>query len=791
MAWLEVFRESAREEFRETLRRPALLFTGIFWPLILVCVLASIFAAGLMRSLPVAVIDLDRTTISREVVQTLQTIPSVKVERFESRNEALQAMKAGRVYASVFIPNEWSVHLVSRTGESAIELSFAKSYYAIATTLEIDIKQALNTKFQEIMAPYLSGEGGSLKGTAVAFETLKADIFVPGNPNFNYAPFLLSCLVPCVFALGVILTMVGVFSREWREGEIHKAYPQDATTKAFVSAKLLGKALPWISFYSLASLAYVAWFAGYLGYSPAGSTLVWAIGGIFLVLSMASFALAFVACSPHWIIAMSVAIGFCAPILPFTGFSYPLDSMDLAANIFALILPLTWFLRIESAEWVLASPLSHSLWLLGISGLFILVPLSVGLLVFPKRIAGWIKKENTPREKKPEFVPDTLFAKTFEGVKRGIFSPETCIIFIFAIAFYCFFYAWPYMHQSVTGIECAVTDLDRSSTSRAYIEKLKSLPALKIVSEEADPAKSFDLYKREAVSAVIEVPRDFEKHLLAGKSVTVAVTVNGFYTVKARAVQAAVLATTMNEAKLPQARNLNRAGTATPRLQALSAPPVYLVDQNLFNSISGYASYTVPVVGPVILQAVLFMCVGMTIGGWLARKEIDTFTKRILQSRKDFFLCLAGFMLFGFVWFCYAEGLVFSSFEFPTMENFAGTLLVMALMLIGSVSLGVAVTLLFGSNAYIAQCLVLVSAPAVFLSGAIYPASGFGPLAQFASLLLPTTPGVEAMIAVSQNGAALGDVLPAVLLLALQAIVYLFAVDYLRRKTAARFGVMP
>ncbi len=785
MVTFSQIREAARTEVREALARPSLLFTGILWPLFLICVLVSIFASGLMRSLPVAVIDLDRTTISREIVLTLESLPSVKVERFETDQEALRAMRAGKVYASVRIPYAWSAHLVSRTGESAIELSFAKSYYAIATTLEVDIKSALNAKFQEIMKPYLSGTGGSLKGSDAAFHTLEADIFVPGNPTYNYSPFLLSSLIPCVFALSVILTMVGVYAREWREKRCHSYFAEGES----VTAKLIGKSLPWLAFYSFAAVAYVAWFAGFMGYTPVGSTLVWVAGALLLIYSMAAFALCFVSCAPHWIIAMSVAIGFCAPILPFTGFSYPLDSMDLAANIFALILPLTWFLRIESCEWVLGSPLSHSLWLLGVQALFVLIPLFVGLFFFPKRVKGWIRKEAQEEKSSEAPPPNTLIGEIFEGVRRGIFSAHTCIIFIFAIAFYCCFYAWPYMHQSVTGIAAAITDLDRTSASRGLIQQLKSHPTLKVEAVDADPAKAFDLYRREDVSAVIEIPVDFEKNVLAGKHVTLAVTVNGFYTVKARAVQAAVLAVTMNEAKAPLAMNLNRSGTPTSRIVALSKPPVSLVDQNLFNSISGYASYTVPVVGPVILQAVLFMCVGMTLGGWLVRRPTDAFTENLLTKRRDFLLTLTGFILFGLFWFCYAEGLVFSLFDFPTMENFAGTICIMVLMLVGAVALGAVVTLLLGSNAYVAQCLVLISAPAVFLSGAIYPISGFGPLALLARAFLPTSPGVEAMIAVSQNGAALSDVSSAVLLLAVQAVGYVILADFLRKYRFTRLKV--
>ena len=84
---------------------------------------------------------------------------------------------------------------------------------------------------------------------------------------------------------------------------------------------------------------------------------------------------------------------------------------------------------------------------------------------------------------------------------------------------------------------------------------------------------------------------------------------------------------------------------------------------------------------------------------------------------------------------------------------------------------------------------MLISAPAVFLSGAIYPISGFGPLALLARIFLPTSPGVEAMIAVSQNGAALSDVSSAVLLLAVQAVGYVILADFLRKYRLTRLKV--
>lgn len=151
---------------------------------------------------------------------------------------------------------------------------------------------------------------------------------------------------------------------------------------------------------------------------------------------------------------------------------------------------------------------------------------------------------------------------------------------------------------------------------------------------------------------------------------------------------------------------------------------------------------------------------------------------------------MTGFFVFGLFWFCYAEGFVFSLFEFPTMENFGATLFEMLLMLLGVVGLGAVITLSFGSSAYYSQFVVPTSAPAVFLSGVIYPTLCFGPLAHTVSFFFPTTPGIQAMVALSQNGATLSDVLPHVAHSIILAVLYLGLADVLRRHVAKRKGLL-
>ena len=271
---------------------------------------------------------------------------------------------------------------------------------------------------------------------------------------------------------------------------------------------MLGRIFPWWCLYAAYALGYVSWFAGWCGWAPAGSLFVWCAGAVLLMSAMFASALMFAILSPSWILAMSAAICWIAPTFPFTGFSYPIDSMDASAQAFSSIFPLTWFLRLQSSQWVLASGLEHTLYLLAMLSAFTVIPLAVGLTLLPWRTALLAKDEMRPLKLDAQ-EPRSAFETGLRVLVKGAFSRDTFAIFLLATAFYLVFYAWPYANQSITSIETAVVDLDRSATSRALLQKMHSAATLNIVASDADPAQAKDLYQREVVSAVITIPEGY------------------------------------------------------------------------------------------------------------------------------------------------------------------------------------------------------------------------------------------------------------------------------------------
>lgn len=781
-SFLSDFKRAFVQEARTTSDTPLLWLTGIVVPVFWCLAVVAVFATGLMRNIPVGLVDYDNSAESRDLIRSLDAVASVDFVNYENPQAATADLATGNIYALFVIGHNWSEKTSGSRSDSALELFLNKSYYAIATTVETDLKLALSQIQIGQMLEAASVVGGGFAGNKERLAVLDADILIAGNPALNFKAYLLTTILPGVLALGAILTCVGSLTREWRLKTVH----QVVETYSHLTVFLLGRMSFWLVLYSLMGLAYLAWFTGWEGWGVQGNLAAWALGIVLFFASMPSLAMLYTSLSPSWIIAMSVAIGTTAPIFPFTGFSFPLDSMDAAAQLLAQFLPLTWYLRLHSSQWVLGSELSHTIYLLSMLSLFVIIPAAVGLTLMPRRMRKWAQKE---REAQPviDFPEPVGFWETVRTVlARGAFTKDTFVIFVIAVAFYLLFYAWPYAAQNVTSIQTAVVDLDRSAASRAMIERIKSVAMINVVAIGTDRAEGESLYKTEKVAAVITIPENFEENLLAGKHTSVALTANGAFPVKSRAVMAGLMGVVGETTAASMALNLVRAGAPLETLKKLQTAPVAFTDVNLYNPLSGYASYIVAAVMPIIIQAVMFVSIVMSLGGWLASANPPSVLRAVCRNVHGFAALYVAFWLFSLMWLAYALGPDFVLFDFASMQNPGGTLLMAAIFGAAVVSFGLAFTFAMGTNAYGAQFFVVISAPALFLSGVVHPLFDMTPPALVLRLLLPSTSGINGLVAVSQNGAPLYAVTVQIAHLLLLTVAYGVLAFVLWKRTARK-----
>lgn len=365
-------------ETRYVISHPKAWIVGIVLPALWCLLLIGCFSPALMHRLPVALVNQDRSAESTALVSRLESLPSIKLDAFESPSQALSEMKSGRYYGYIHIPENFTRDMYS-TRSSALEIYLNKSVYAIGVTLEIDVKQALLDYQKEAIERLALSTGVTQTQANRWLNTINVNTVNLGNIAMNFQAYLLPTLIPGILHLAMILMTITSLIRYFWDKEPHKEFGK---SHAVIAGTALAKVLFWWSVYSVMGLVYLAWFAGYSGWAlPESNILLWVVALLLLFFAMGCIALLLTALFIHLspIIALSFATGYTAPIYPFTGFSFPLDSMTPGAQLFSRCLPLTYFIRLQSDAWILGS--SFNAWFPTLAALltFSIISLAIGL----------------------------------------------------------------------------------------------------------------------------------------------------------------------------------------------------------------------------------------------------------------------------------------------------------------------------------------------------------------------------------------------------------------------------
>ena len=392
MTNMAALKASVIREVQTVLSRPWDIAMFIVMPVIWCVLIAGLFGNGLIRDVPVGVVNLDHQPESIELEIKLDALPSVKLFSYTTPLEASDAVKRADIYAYLVIPPNW----LDRSGTpqaASLELYFPKTLYAIATTLELDIKQTLLDDQMQKLERLAQTAGLNSEQAKRATSLVTVHSITLGNIAFNFQAYILPTLIPGILHLALALAVGSRLLAEWRDKNVHD-WINVAGGSPLIA--FLGKAFPWWMLYTLYGFIYVAVMTGYLGWWVQGSLLLWLLGLAFFmaVMTLLPMFLIGVFMPLGWVIVLSCTVGYIAPIFPYTGFSYPLDSMAEPVQWLAMTFPLTHYFQFQGEQWIVAAPLGHSLYTLGKIAIFALVWFGAGYALFKKRVTDECRLES-------------------------------------------------------------------------------------------------------------------------------------------------------------------------------------------------------------------------------------------------------------------------------------------------------------------------------------------------------------------------------------------------------------
>lgn len=378
-----------------------------------------------------------------------------------------------------------------------------------------------------------------------------------------------------------------------------------------------------------------------------------------------------------------------------------------------------------------------------------------------------------------------------QTIRHAIFSHDSFMVFAIASLFYLVFYALPYDNQIIVKIPTAIVDMDQSRTSQDFTDKLRSAAVIDTVLETADFSQAREAFRRSEADVIVVIGENFSREILRGEQTVVTVFSNGAVPVKGRAVSAAVLALVTQENMVSAASRLVAQGLNPILVKQMAMAPSPFTSQDLYNNISGYGYYTVPMVAIVIVQAVMLFGTGIALGGWLSAAKPPEFFKAAMTSPAQFLYVVLGFLAIALFWSFFIESFGLALLTMPTLINPPAVIIAILLFTVSLTALAIFLTLWMNTNRYAAG-LVLASAPSVFLSGLVYPMENFAFWTLPFAWVIPTTPACQAIVLASQEGASIADIAPMLSASAAQAIVYsVLAYLMLKKRIAERGAAQP
>ncbi|WP_281543716.1 ABC transporter permease [Grimontia sp. SpTr1] len=313
-------------------------------PLALFLLVGAIFSSGTGRDLPIGVVDLDHSAMSRSLTRYYDASPALETRSFTGVQEATASLNSAETYATVIIPSDFEK--ATLRGESPEVTAFYNSQYILIGKLV----NAAITQSQSTFAAMVETKGKMLHGTTVSTQAAGQSVpvrfqLVPlFNNGTNYAQFLVSAIIPALWQIVIVAS--GMLSMALTDKRIGLENQFKQGLFSALIAKIVGLLIPlWLMGVVFATAMHFG-----LGWPMNGSwTLLFASQGLMVSAGLAIGSLLYLG-TRDATRAMSLVAGFTAPAFAFMGVSFPASDMPFLAQCWRAMLPVSHYITVQIGQ---------------------------------------------------------------------------------------------------------------------------------------------------------------------------------------------------------------------------------------------------------------------------------------------------------------------------------------------------------------------------------------------------------------------------------------------------------
>ncbi len=371
MGFLRNTRDALGRELRRLTHQPMYFVLMFLLPLLSFAFFAVLFQKGVARDIPIAVLDQDRSTLSRKVTQMIEETPTALVAYgIQSMDEGERLMREGRISAVVQIPAFFEKNILSNS-QTHIEAYISGSNITVNGLLSKDIQTAVTMFSAGIQIQLLTKQGLTERQAMAQLQPVRFDKHVLFNPYINYGYYLSPSFMPMMLLIFIVMVTVFSIGTELKNGTAREWL---ASADDSMGAALLGKMLPVTVIMFLLSLVMFVIIFKVVGVPLNGSFTLILTGTLLFILSYQSISVLIVSIMANLRLSLSLGGGYSVLAFTFSGLTFPIMAMYPTMRAVSKLFPFTYYTDLFVDQMLRGAPARCSLPDLGCMALFIVLP---------------------------------------------------------------------------------------------------------------------------------------------------------------------------------------------------------------------------------------------------------------------------------------------------------------------------------------------------------------------------------------------------------------------------------
>ncbi len=329
----------------------------VVFPLLSFVLVWGLFSEQYPHELPIAVVDLDHTHLSRSLIRAVDASPVIRVAFWAGDPaEAKNRMLKGDIYAWLHIPKAMERDILEGKGREVI--GFTNSQMLLpGSMISSSLQTVVSTLSGKLNVSSRIHRGAMPEQAMTLLDPVSMDRHVLFNPQLNYMYFLSAALCPTFLQIFVLMVTVMSLGSEFKN---RTAEQWLKTAGGSVWWAVTGKLAVYCLCFCLVGLIMLAiQFFGF-GVPLRGSGAVLTAGTLFLILAYMACGLILVFIFPSLRMALSAASFFSGSAFAFVGITFPLAGMPALGKAWSCLLPLTHYLHLFQEQTLRRAPISVS-----------------------------------------------------------------------------------------------------------------------------------------------------------------------------------------------------------------------------------------------------------------------------------------------------------------------------------------------------------------------------------------------------------------------------------------------